>query len=188
MKKLFILLAALCALALPKTIQAMDLEGPYISGISGLSFLNYDKQHIRTDFRIGWMGGLDLGYRFCSGFRVEGEVAYRRNVLHRIKPYHQKFVRTKGNVQVWSFMARGLYELPFDWHVTPYLGAGVGYDNGRGRVVFKRELDGIAWELIGGALYSIDDNLELGLEYIYHQGNKRKFHNNSVGLKLNWFY
>lgn len=188
MKKLFVLLAALLTLALPKTTQAMDIEGPYVSVISGLSFVDYDKNHIRTDFKVGWLAGLDLGYRFCPGFRLEAGAVYRRNVLKSIKPYHQSSVRIKGSVQVWSFMAKGLYELPFGWCFTPYLGGGIGYDNGRSRVCFKRDLDGFAWELIGGALYSIDDNLELGLEYTYHQGNQKKFHNNSVGLKLNWFY
>lgn len=188
MKKLFLFLAAVLTLSTPKTIQALDNEGIYISGISGLSFLNYDKRHTRTEFRIGWMGGLDLGYRFCSGFRVEGEVAYRRNVLHKVKPFNQHSEKEKGSVQVWSFMARGLYELPFDYRLVPYLGAGVGYDNGRARVNFKRDLDGFAWEGIAGLIYPIDDCLELGLEYIYHQGNQKKFHNNTVGLKLNWFF
>lgn len=187
MKMLSIILVLL-ALTLPKAAPAMDIEGPYISVISGLSFLDYDKRHIRTDFKVGWMAGLDLGYRFCSGFRLEGEVVYRRNVLKTIKPFHQDPIRLKGSVQVWSFMARGLYELPLNWCLTPYLGGAIGYDNGRARVCFKRELDGFAWELIGGALYPIDDNLELGLEYIYHQGSQKRFHNNTVGLKLNWFF
>lgn len=188
MKKLFVILAALFTLTLFKTTHAIDIEGPYVSVISGLNFLEYDKHHIKTDFKVGWIAALDMGYRFCSGFRVEGEVAYRRNVLKWIKPFHQKPLRIRGRVHVWSFMARGLYELPFTWRLTPYLGVGIGYDNGRSRVCFKRELDGFAWELIGGALYPIDDNLELGLEYIYHQGNQKKFHANSIGLKLNWFF
>lgn len=188
MKKLFVFLTILSTLILTKPIQAIDIEGPYISAISGLSFLEYDKQHIRTDFKIGWMGGLDIGYRFCRGFRLEAEAVYRRNVLDKVKPYKQHSEKIKGNVQVWSFMAKGLYEIPIGCHLTPYIGAGIGYDKGRARVIFKRELDGFAWELIAGFLYPIDDNLELGLEYSYHQGNQKKFHNNNVGLKLNWFF
>lgn len=188
MKKLFAILAVLLTLAVPKTIQAIDIEGPYVSAIGGLSFLDYNKDHVKTDFKVGWMAGLDIGYRYCSGFRLEGEVVYRRNVLQKIRPYGQSYVRVKGSVQVWSFMAKGLYELPFGWWLTPYLGAGIGYDNGRAHATFKKRLDGFSWELIGGALYRIDDNLELGLEYKYHQGNQKKFHNNSLGLKLNWFF
>lgn len=188
MNKLFVILLSLIAITLPKAVHAMDIEGPYISAISGLSFLEYDKQHIKSDFKVGWLAGLDLGYRFCSGFRVEGAAIYRRNVLKSVTPYKQERIKIKGNLQVWSFMLKGLYELPFNWCFNPYLGGGIGYDNGRSKVCFRRDLDGFAWELIGGALYRIDDNLELGLEYIYHQGSQKKFYNNSVGMKLNWFF
>jgi opacity protein-like surface antigen len=69
MKKLFIMLVALCALALPKAAQAVDTEGLYVGGLAGFNWLNNSKDS-HEDFKIGWIGGLNLGYRMCSGIRA----------------------------------------------------------------------------------------------------------------------
>ena len=86
MQKLFIILATLFAITLPQMTQAIDIEGPYVSLMSGFNFLHYNDKHLERDFKLGWNVGLNAGYRFCNGFRAEGEVNYRYNRIRTEKP------------------------------------------------------------------------------------------------------
>lgn len=189
MKKLFFALAALMAIALPKAAQAVDVEGTYASAIGGLNFLSYDRDHYSVNFKAGWLAGAAIGYRFCEGFRVEGEAIYRYNRTKDVKFKHQDRVHIGGHLRTWSFMANGIYEVPVCWCVTPYVGAGIGYDTTKVQVCnVKGDKNGFAWQVLAGALYPIDDCLEMALEYRFHHGKEKDLYNNSVDLRLNWFF
>ena len=188
MKKLFIMLAALCAIALPKAAQAVDTEGMYVGGLAGFNWLTNSKDS-HEDFKIGWVGGLNLGYRMCSGIRAEAEVAYRRNIhKHANRP-----------VQNWSFMANGYYEISGMncFCITPYVGAGVGYDrithrrcNGSESSVSSKN-SGFAWQFMLGGLYDIDECMEMGVEYRLHNCTAKyakNFYNNALNFRINWFF
>lgn len=230
MKKLFITLATLAALAVPTAMQAFDGEGAYAGGIIGANWVHFKghSKHRDSDFKqrrsfdTGWLGGVHVGYRFCGGWRVEGEVSYRDNEGKRAKRRHNDLVVVdensnhrkghKPNLETWSFMVNGLYEISNCWCITPYVGLGIGYDdteikgikkhhhrhtdetlvavdgnNGRHHKKHHKDESGFAWQILVGGLYPIDDCLELGLEYRFHHG-KKDIYNNAVDLRLNWFF
>lgn len=190
MKKLFVMLAVLCSLALPKVAQAVDVEGPYVGGLAGFNWLTNSKNS-HEDFKIGWLGGLNVGYRMCSGIRAEAEAVYRRNIhKHANRP-----------VQIWSFMANGYYEFGnFGcFCITPYAGAGVGYDRVKHRrcsnsLVSESNSDknsGFAWQVMLGGLYDIDECMEVGVEYRLHNCTAKRvknFYHNSLDFRINYFF
>lgn len=182
MKKLFILITALMAIAAPKAAQALDVEGVYAGALGGINFLDYKHHHKSKNFQVGWTAGGFAGYRFCNGFRAEGEAVYRHNNGKK---------HFGGHVRTWSLMANGLYDFDVDcWCLVPYLGAGLGYDWTKAHVCSSSaERNGFAWQLIGGFLYPIDDCMEMGLEYRYHQNqNKNRLQNNTIDLRVQWYF
>lgn len=194
MKKLFLVLAALLAIVLPKTVQAIDAEGIYVGGLAGINFLNSDKsshhhhRRGREDFKAGWIGGGYVGYRMCEGFRGEFEASFRSN----------KHKHAHRPVQTWSFMFNGYYEVPMCWCIVPYVGAGIGWDNVKHRTCrsdietesrHRRDhRDDFAWQLMAGGFYPIDDCMTVGLEYIFHKNQAFKhFFNNTVAVRIDFF-
>lgn len=192
MKKLFLILAALVAIALPKASQALDVEGFYAGGLGGLNWIQ-DSGHPKYEFKTGWLAGGFIGYRWCGGFRAEAEATYRHNKVKHLK-FHGETFRVGGNLHTWSFMANGYYEIPFCWCITPYVGAGIGYDNTKRSSCNsssnsnKNKKNGFAWQVMAGGLYPIDECLEMGLEYRFHKGKPEKLYNHAVDLRLNWFF
>lgn len=195
MKKLFLMLAAVMAIALPKAAQAVDVEGFYAGGLGGLNFLQYHRDHVKVHFKAGWIAGLHAGYRWCNGLRLEGEVSYRHNKNKSVKFRGFETRHIGGHLQTWSFMANGYYEIPLCWCVVPYIGAGIGYDATRfdacrsdSSFRDRGHKNGFAWQVIAGGLYPIDDCMELGLEYRFHHGKIKDLYNHTVDLRLNWFF
>lgn len=184
MKKLFLILAATLAMVSPKAAQAIDVEGAYVGGIAGLNWLHYHHDGIDARYKVGWLGGLNLGYRWCNGLRAEVEAVYRYNKIKRVNGHSRG-----GHTHTWSFMANGLYEIDyFCWCITPYVGAGIGYDTTRSKACGSHHKNGFAWQVIAGGLYPIDDCLEMGLEYRFHHGRAKNVWAQSVDLRLNWFF
>lgn len=177
MKKIIFILAAMFACIAPQTSQAIDVEGIYVGGQAGFNFMHYKKGHFDPSFKAGWLAGVHGGYRWCNGIRAEGELSYRRNNAKHC-----------GNLHIWSLMANGLYEIPLCWCVTPYVGAGIGYDSAKQSSHHGKKLNGFAWQLITGLLYPIDDCLEMYVDYKFHHGNKKDFYNNTIDIGLNWFF
>lgn len=202
MKKLFVILAALLAIALPQAAKAVDVEGIYVGGLAGLNFLSvggssHHHRHHKDRYKIGWLGGLDLGYRMCNGIRAEAEVSYRGNKhKHAHRPVH-----------TWSFMANGYYEInPCCWCITPFIGAGVGYDRTKHRTCrrepsiiivdgierrrhrHKDNKNGFAWQLMAGGFWELDECLEAVIKYCFHKGHIKNHYNNTVEFGINLFF
>lgn len=196
MKKLFVMLAALLAIALPQAIKAVDVEGIYVGGHGGLNFLSVSSSHHHHNkdrYKIGWIGGLDIGYRMCNGVRAEAEISYRAN----------KHKHAHRPVQTWSFMTNGYYELNLDgWCMSPFVGAGIGYDRTKHKTCHGREIivengarrrhhdhkNGFAWQLMAGVLYDIDECMEVVVKYCFHKGHLKYHYNNTVDFGVNFFF
>ncbi len=191
MKKLFILITALLAIAAPRAAQALDVEGMYAGALGGINFLNYRHDGAEVDFKTGWTAGAYTGYRFCNGLRLEGEAVYRYNRTKSFKLHHHDKVHVGGHLRTWSLMANGLYDFDVDcWCITPYIGAGIGYDWSKIKACKETgNKDGFAWQVIVGGLYPLTDCSEMGLEYRFHQ-NTRVTHlnNNTIDLKVHWYF
>jgi opacity protein-like surface antigen len=204
MKKYIAYMATVIALILPVASQAYD--GIYVGGQVGVNFLDVNERHFSTD--AGYTVGIVGGYKFCSNFRAEAEISYRHNDFKY--KFHESFGSASlhghfsGEVRTWSFMANGYYDLPVCWIVTPYVGAGIGYDtlraSGHGRVHanaeggsisksehFRDTEDGFAWQVMAGVSYDLCnycEDLELNAEYKYHHGKEHaNDHAVTVGIR-----
>lgn len=210
MKKIFLILAAVMAIAIPKAAQAVevDTEGVYVGGIGGLNFLQYSNgHHEKVHFKAGWLAGALVGYRWCNGIRLEGEATYRYNQIKSIErghhdhdsgsgsstllsgeTHHHK-ARVRGHIRTWSFMANGIYEIPVCWCIIPYVGAGIGYDATQLKACRSHGSEnGFAWQVLAGGLYPIDDCMEMGLEYRFHKGKVKNLYNHAVDVKFDFFF
>jgi opacity protein-like surface antigen len=164
MKNFLFILAAIFALS---STQASADEDFYAGVFGGANWLNisgksnhnsdsFDGERIRDrlKFDTGYIVGGSIGYRWCGGLRVEGEIAYRNNqrkkhhkhndcevvVIDDCSDYSYSSVANNNSnrgsnkhAQTVSYMANVLYDLPFE--CTPwkaYVGAGIGYAQQKG--------------------------------------------------------
>lgn len=75
------------------SIQLSANEGVYVKAISGINWLDSCDDFCSP----GYIVGGSLGYKFCNGFGLEGEIAYRHN---RIKS-HVVIVKTAILKCIW---------------------------------------------------------------------------------------
>ena len=129
----------------------------------------------KTGYDVGTMVGYDFG-----GFRLEGEVSYRRAEIQQINsnlgrvgvhPVTLPF----GKVTSFSGMLNGYVETGDDDGLQLFLGGGVGYGRVKvqasGRpapnylITIDDKDDGFAWQLLAGARIPVTDHIDLGLKY-----------------------
>jgi opacity protein-like surface antigen len=178
----------------------------YVGAFGGANWLNFHRTHgISPKFETGFATALSLGYKFHNGFRVEGEVAYRRNQLKKKHWFRDDSygeysennkVTISGSTHSWSGMANLLYD--FDCvssylpQVVPYVGFGLGYthvsahikghENGKHECI-KGSANGLAGQAIAGVSYRLTDSTSLGLEYRYFIAREHA-RDHSLGLAL----
>lgn len=161
----------------------------YVGGFGGADWVNIDRleKHYDVKSNVGFTGGASLGYKFNNGFRVEGEVAYRRNSLdgkHHVKGYSSEsdHHRPHGSMHAWTYMGNVLYD--FDQvseyipNVVPYVGVGAGYIQDEITIKQKHKEDshckitgkGFAYQGIAGVGYRLTDDTTLSVEYRYLGG------------------
>lgn len=226
MKRFFTALAALVCLATTAAPASASMqEGFYAGGFIGANFVQTSKKkkhkhHDSSQFgRRGRNKHVDFdtgvavlgfgGYRFCGGFRVEGELAYRYNKAKKGKSHCNNFDGSgsssnrrhhkKGELTQFSYMVNGLYDIPVGWDcgcnpIVPYIGVGIGGSNQRWKKHHqfnfdvshrrhrKNEKNGFAWQVIAGLSYVIDCNFDASLEYRFFKGSAPHFYNHAVGL------
>jgi opacity protein-like surface antigen len=167
----------------------------YVGGFGGANWLNF-KRHdgIKLKNSIGYVAGGSLGYKFCNGFRVEGEVAYRRNPLKRqnVSTYGET-ASISGNSSLWTYMGNVIYDFDnVSPYFVPYLGAGVGYAQSQGHVKASNSFEsakvkvkdsGIAGQAIAGVSYRLTSSTSVGVEYRYLLARQHA-HEQSVGISL----
>lgn len=170
----------------------------YVGAFGGANWLNFRNVHdVKPKMKLGYAAALSLGYKFNNQFRVEGEVAYRRNHI-KSREFVDSFENSKisGFTYSWSYMANFLYDfkgvscyLP---NVTPYVGVGVGYTHlgahvkihqDDENVSIKGKGNGLAGQAIAGVSYSLSKATSLGLEYHYFAG-RAHVRDHSLGLAL----
>lgn len=179
--------------------------GFYVGAFGSANFLHISKvDDMKLKNRVGFAGGLSLGYKFRNSFRLEGEVAYRHNSIkgHGHEYYlvdsnggelSYRSVKFGGSSHSLSYMANLLYD--FDCvsryipKVVPYLGFGIGYSHNFAHLKTPQHLQhkhwdgGFAYQGIAGVGYSLTDTTTLAVEYRYFHGSKN-CHDNSIGLAI----
>lgn len=170
----------------------------YAGAFGGANWLNFHRFHdTKPKSKVGVAGALSLGYKFNNGFRVEGEVAYRKNHLKASDWFSGSYEGTKlsGSTSSWSYMANFLYDFDCVSHhlhnVVPYVGVGLGYNqvhahiksHGDERISAKGKGHGIAGQTIAGVGYRLTNSTTLGVEYRYFVGREH-VRDHSVGLAI----
>lgn len=187
MKKLLLLIATF---AFFTSVQEVHAEGAYAGITGGLNWLQEKRnQHVDVDLDAGHIFTGTIGYGCDCGLRAEGELGYRYNRFSKLelKDYN---LRLHGNIRLWSVMANVLYDLPVDFCVQPYVGAGIGYAKTTTHLKHKpvgvsdvSSTEGFTHQFIAGAQHPLNDYLSLDAKYRY-QKTQHLTHNQSVELGL----
>lgn len=153
--------------------QAADY-GFYLEPKAGVSvmqgeYLDSHKTHKTGGYNsnAGIAGGISIGWDFYTQFevpvRVEGEYMIRSN--GRFK-YDSKNVRA---IAPQTAFANAYWDFHNTTDITPYVGAGLG-------TAFIGPNTNLAWNVGGGIMYSITDDIKANLGYRYT--SMGKFENN----------
>ncbi len=140
MKRPFIIVAALAALAVPAVSQAIPIHpGPYVSGFIGASVpvdtdvttdqfspagTFNDRIQFDPSINIGGTGGFDFGV-----VRLEGELSYKHGEIRTItdKADGFRFGNPDGSLGALAMMVNTFIDLHNYSPVTPYIGGGIGF-------------------------------------------------------------
>jgi len=178
--KLRLALAAATCLALPVAAHAQPVTGPYVSLEGGTSLLepvNFSDTFGNTGktyYRESYSGIGGIGFGFGNGFRVALEGDYLHDTFHKVDPSEVKFV---GYSNKYGPLLNVYYDIPVGLPVSPYVGAGGGYQwvstryyagSGIGGQFASSAVKGTyAFDVIGGVSYAIDavPGLSLTAEY-----------------------
>lgn len=172
-----------------------DTTNLYARVLGGANFLqNTTINGNKTNYETGYVVTGAVGYDWCRWLSVEAEYAYRRNGINKIDFYVEGFSNC-GYYHSSSITANLLWDLPFcSWRrrcgfVHPFVGAGAGYNfqkmhASNSRFVFNQKWNQFSWQLLCGIAYPIVYDIEMILQYTFHQGGCH-FNNHSleIGLK-----
>ena len=174
-------LAAATFLALPLAAHAQVITGPYVSlegGTSILNPINYSESLKGTtgklQYRPSYAGVAAIGYGFGNGFRVEVSGDDLHNTLHRTDSSTGSYA-SSGTYSSFGPMLDLLYDIPVGLPVTPYVGAGAGYQwvqaSTFGPLNYSDTKGGFAYNVIAGVSYPIASvpGLSVTAEYRFQQ-------------------
>ena len=174
MKKIYSLLAA--ALVMGFCAAPASAGQAYISGNVGSSWMNNTKDGA---FKYGMNNGITalgaIGMRE-NCYRFEGELGYQKNGVDTLYgPFGTSNLR--GNIEVWSVLANGYYDIYTGGGVKPYLTAGVGAARVQFEdVAFQSTPNGHGWsehdsvfayQLGAGVAIPISKGVKLDARYRY---------------------
>jgi opacity protein-like surface antigen len=183
--KLRLALAAATCLALPLAAHAQPIFGPYVNLEGGTSIQN--PVNISGETAFGETGGAKLlykpsyagvagvGFGFGDGFRVQLDGNFYHNTVSKVdfSDYGFSYSGDKvvGREDKYGPMVNVLYDIPLNFPITPYVGAGVGYqwvnakyhtglginngDNFNPGVSFSGAKGSFAYDIIAGASFPI---------------------------------
>jgi len=126
----------------------------------------------------GWTGGIGVGYRIASGFRVD--LTYNRHAGYNLSGTDPAGTVYDPDVASDAIMLNGTYELPVVFGaLRPYVGAGIGQSRNEmkplkwndpgccsGTLNGGKKTD-TAWQLTLGADIALQNNWTLELFYRY---------------------
>lgn len=196
MKKniLLLLMSLLFFTAAHAQDQCVDQSNFYAKFMSGANFLqNTTTNGNKSTFKAGYIIDGLLGYCWSCGMRFEAEYAFRKNAIKKID-FCVEGYSCDGHFQNSSFMANLLWGLPLSswrcpfWNIRPFIGLGLGYDlqqmhSSNSRFIFCQKWNNLSWQAMAGLTFPVICNMDMTLEYKFHQGG-RHFYNNAVGIGL----
>lgn len=174
-------------------VENSHFYAKFLAGVNGLQ--NNEISDHKCDYNAGYILAGSLGYNWCYGLSLEAEYAFRRNSINHIH-FSGNGTSKHGHIQTSSYMGNLIWNVPLCswgcsiWNVTPFFGAGIGYDlqqmhSSNSRIVFDQNWHHFSWQLMTGLTYPIFCNTEIDLEYKFHQGSNH-FYNHSIGIGLTY--
>lgn len=233
MKNKFFLYTAVLGLVVSSAASAD--EGFYAGLIGGANWISRsDNHHFRSDNQAGYLVGFDVGYTWCNNFSGEFEFVYRHNDLDNCKrkgfkvretSFHESSNRNdvcdkggchrdhkhrkkhgSGDVEGYSVMFNGRYDICIDMCFTPYVKAGIGWartrieashhdkhcadwggDWDQNNWRHNRSKNGFAWQVGAGVSFPICDNTLLDVGYNFLRAQK-EINNNSFVAALRYVF
>lgn len=196
-RTLALTVSALALMTSPSFAANGNHQGFYVGGGAGVTFPMDDEitsnstllTH-KLSFDPGWLLNGEVGYAFGNGLRTEVEVGYREATEDQTtNPYNNAALGASGHYGVLNSMVNVIYDMPINWVVTPYIGAGVGYAH-----VWARNLrtagssttlvnasdssaGAFAYQAIGGVSYDFARHWQASLDYRYLATTKLDYGN-----------
>jgi opacity protein-like surface antigen len=121
----------------------------YVRGDIGWSFLEWSGGDDDSAIALG----AGIGYRFSEALRfdVRGDFAGDYDI------------GGGTDIDVWTVLANGYFDIPTGTMITPYLGAGIGY--GWVNASPGGDDDGLAFALMGGASIDLSQSTAIDIGY-----------------------
>ena len=209
MKRLALALAV-AALGMSGVAQADDYKGWYLGARAGATWLDDTSSSIagvinKVEYDRGPALSGSVGYDFGQ-FRLEGEIAYRKNDVDKYTRSGTALGGAAGDVSSLAFMVNALYDIDTGTALTPYIGGGLGIARVSANGVTATGLgftnsdddNKFAYQGIVGLSYQLNEAVALTADYRYFATENPKFrlsngtsasgeyktHNVFVGLTL----
>ncbi len=160
--------------------RAMAEQGYYLE-LHGGGVILEDSDMAASDslsgsvgFDTGYLIGGAFGYAWEQGWRGEFALDYRDNDIDEND--------LTGDMTSLAFMLNGYYQLPVDFPVKPYIGAGIGWarvdldaKSSGSEVVEDDDID-FAYQVMAGITYEINPAIAVGAGYVYFATEDPSFH------------
>lgn len=130
----------------------------YVRGDAGASFQDEINATPKVKGKTGWTADIAAGRQIDDHFRAEGELLYTDS----------KEKRGSGRTKVTAGLVNGLYDFDTGTKFKPFVGAGVGIGQVKldGGAVSDDDT-GLAYQLLTGVAYPINDKLSAQVGYRY---------------------
>jgi opacity protein-like surface antigen len=135
-----------------------------------------NRSQVRTSSGIGL--GTFVGYKFVD-FRLEAELFYSSNTVNKVRnssPLTSDVnTEASGNIANTTIAINGYYDLPVNWQIKPFIGAGIGFsylsssslDLGGGQVVQIDRQPLFTYQLKAGFSLPVAERTNLFVQYRY---------------------
>jgi opacity protein-like surface antigen len=163
-------------------------QGYYFSGLAGASLLPalgyHDSLGLNThaDFDTGYLYGGAVGYDTGDGWRVELDSLFQNTEVN-----HFGGMSAPGHVWSTGLMANATYDLTQNTKFTPYVGAGLGFEDVGGRV---NGMSGDQWkpayQFEAGLRDDLSANLSAFTEYRFTQSEATRLAEPGAMANLNY--
>ncbi|HLT76378.1 MAG TPA: outer membrane beta-barrel protein [Ferrovibrio sp.] len=129
MRRLALAVIAAAAFVAPPAMAEQQKPGWYgsVAG-SWLVPRDYDGSGSFDEVKTynGYGFALGAGYRYGNGFRAEAELAYGNVENDRVTRDNAGSTKVGGDIDMYSLTGAVYYDIPVNFVVTPFVGAGAG--------------------------------------------------------------
>lgn len=203
-KKLLTVLFAAASFTGFASANESTLSDFYVSGFGNVGFHNDNKvtqnttpsKSIKQQHKVGFGGGVTVGYYVFEQFRMELEGSYRGNDIKNLNVDGTKQnPAIKGNVSYLSLMVNGIYDIPVYEDFSVYLGVGAGLaqetikhnaSSLNNNQKYKSTKTVFAAQGLAGVAYALNENVSLYAGYrlfMVPQHNVKKMNNVKAKVK-----